>query len=52
MGMDEILPSGLNVWLPMPKSQHKILRHSGVWGAADEAVLNKVHKKIQKNPPC
>ncbi len=22
-----------------------ILRHSGIWGAADEAVLNKVHKK-------
>ncbi len=28
-----------------------ILRHSGIWGAADEAVLNKVHtfKKSKKN---
>ncbi len=25
-----------------------ILRHSGIWGAADEAALNKVHKKS----PC
>ncbi len=25
-----------------------ILRHSGIWGAADEAVLNKVHKKTHK----
>jgi hypothetical protein len=25
-----------------------ILRHSGIWGAADKAVLNNVHKK--KNP--
>jgi hypothetical protein len=30
-----------------------ILRHSGIWGAADEAVLNTVHrsKKNAKNPP-
>ncbi len=27
-----------------------ILRHSGIWGAADEPVLNKGHKKIQKIP--
>ncbi len=27
-----------------------ILRQSRIWGAADEALLNKVHKKIQKNP--
>jgi hypothetical protein len=27
-----------------------ILRHSGIWGAADEAVLNKVHKKPKKIP--
>jgi hypothetical protein len=33
-----------------------ILRHSAIWEAADEAVLNNVHKnnkkfkKIQKNP--
>jgi hypothetical protein len=38
----------------MPKSQQSwfdpsILRHSGMWGAADEAVLNPVHrKKFQK----
>ncbi len=25
---------------------HTILRHSGIWGAADEAVLNNEHKKI------
>ncbi len=35
----------------MPKSQQSgfdpsILRHSEIWGAADEAVLNKVHKMI------
>ncbi len=23
-----------------------IFRHSGIWGAADEAVLNEVHKKV------
>ncbi len=30
-----------------------ILRHSGIWRAADEVVLNIVHKKkkIHKNPP-
>ncbi len=29
-----------------------ILRHSGIWGAADEAVLNIVHKKKNpENPP-
>jgi hypothetical protein len=27
-----------------------ILRHSGIWGAANEAVLNIVNKKIPKNP--
>ncbi len=27
-----------------------ILWHSGIWGAADEAVLNNVHKN-NKNPP-
>ncbi len=26
------------------------LRHNGIWRAADEAVLNKVHKKSKKNP--
>ncbi len=31
-----------------------ILRHSGIWGAADEAVFNKVkvHKKLIKKSPC
>ncbi len=30
-----------------------ILWHSGIWGAADEALLNIVHKeKKEKNPPC
>ncbi len=28
-----------------------ILRHSGIRGAKDEAVLNKVHKNKLKNPP-
>ncbi len=27
-----------------------ILRHSRIWGVADEAVLNIVHKKIKKIP--
>ena len=27
-----------------------ILRHSGIWGATDDAVLNKVHRKIKKIP--
>jgi hypothetical protein len=42
--------------LPISARQDKsrsILRHSGIRGAADEAVLNTVHRqKIQKNPPC
>ncbi len=25
--------------------------HSGIWGAADEAVLNIVRTKKEKNPP-
>ncbi len=33
-----------------PGFDPNILRHSRIWGAADEAVLNKVHnKKSQKN---
>ncbi len=31
-----------------PGFAYSILRHSGIWGAADEAALNKVWKKIQK----
>jgi hypothetical protein len=36
-----------------PGFDPSILRHSGIWRAADEALLNIVHKKkkIQKNPP-
>jgi hypothetical protein len=37
-----------------PGFNPSILRHRGIWGAADEAVLNTVHrrrKKIQQNPP-
>ncbi len=30
---------------------HSIRRHSGIWGAADEAVLNIVRKKLKKSPP-
>ncbi len=26
-----------------------ILRHSGIWGVADEAALNNINKKIQKS---
>ncbi len=33
-----------------PGFDPSILRHSGIWGAADEAVLSIVHKKIQKTP--
>ncbi len=29
-----------------------ILRHSGIWGAADEALLKKIPKKIKINFPC
>ncbi len=34
-----------------PGLDPSILWHSGIWGAAIEAVLNKVRKKIQTNPP-
>jgi hypothetical protein len=42
-----------SVWLPMhswngPGFDPSILKHSGIWGAADEAVLNIVRKKIKK----
>ncbi len=33
-----------------PGFDPSIRRHSGIWGAADEAVLNIVRKK-RKNPP-
>ncbi len=35
-----------------PGFDPSILRHSGIWGVADEAVLNTVHikEKIQKSP--
>ncbi len=36
---------------PTPGFDPSFLRHSGIWGAADEAVLKTVHKKILKNPP-
>ncbi len=29
-----------------------ILQHSGIWGAADEAVLNTVHRKKSNKLPC
>ncbi len=32
-------------------SPGNLRRHSRIWGAADEAVLNKVHKKSHKNDP-
>ncbi len=34
-----------------PGFDPSIRRHSGIWGAADEAVLNKVWKKNKKSPP-
>ncbi len=33
-----------------PGFDPSILRHSGIWGAADEAVLNTLHRKNIKNP--
>jgi hypothetical protein len=33
-----------------PGFDPSILRHSGIWGATDEAVLNKVYIKIKKSP--
>ncbi len=35
-----------------PGFDSSILRHSGIWGAADEAVLNTVHRKNPKNFLC
>jgi hypothetical protein len=35
-----------------PGFDPSILRHSGIWRAADEAVLNKVHLKQTKKSPC
>ncbi len=32
-----------------PRFDPSILPHSGIWGAADEAVLNNVHKKRKKS---
>ncbi len=29
---------------------HSVLRHSGIWGAEDDAVLNRSTKKSRKNP--
>ncbi len=41
-----------NVMDPQHWFDPSILPDSGIWEAADEAVLNTVHsKKIQKNPP-
>jgi hypothetical protein len=31
--------------------QESIYRHSGIWGAADQAVLNNKLKKSKTNPP-
>ncbi len=35
-----------------PGFDPSILRHSEIWRAADEAVLNKVHLKKYKKSPC
>ncbi len=34
-----------------PGFDPSIRRHSGIWGAADEAVLNMLWQKIKKSPP-
>ncbi len=34
-----------------PGFDPSIRRHSGIWGAADEAVLNNVHEKEKKKSP-
>ncbi len=34
-----------------PGFDPSILRHSGIWGAADEAVWNIVHKQERNDPP-
>ncbi len=55
--INDVMRSSRAVWLPKrlsrnsPGFDHSIMRHSGIWGAADEAVLKKVHKKNPKNPP-
>ncbi len=33
-----------------PGFDASIFRHNGMWGAADEALLNIVHKKSKKSP--
>ncbi len=33
-----------------PGLDPSILRHSGIWGVADEAVMKKAHKKSKKSP--
>ncbi len=35
-----------------PGFDPRILRHTGIWRAADEAVLNKVHRKKSQKSPC
>ncbi len=35
-----------------PGFDPSILRHSGIWGAADDAVLNTVHREKNKKSPC
>ncbi len=40
------IPNVLGTILNRPGFYPSILRHSGFWGAADEAVLNKILKKF------
>ncbi len=56
--VDEILLSGWDLaeWFKRLTSKTRVATalgsipapsHSGIWGAADEAVMNQVHEKIQ-----
>ncbi len=47
---DEIEASK-NIYCNGPGFDPSIRLHSGIWGAADEAVLHTVRKKIKKLPP-
>ncbi len=41
---------GFDLQLSLGSIYPSILRYSGIWGAADEAVLNKILKKSKKIP--
>ncbi len=47
----EPLTANVEIATYCPGFDPSLLRHRGIFGAADEAALNKVLKKIQKNLP-